>query len=183
MASEAQPAPPRTQHRGGTGQAASEPWEVPNGSRSGLVSAEVAARYAQAFSADPAGDDGLDIGLNAEIRSEPGARVSMRVEAFSDEQDALELVLETAQHITWWKSLSYFVAVQGSRGLGPELRIETRDRVHRASQLLYLPDLTRYGVIELWKGGFLNFGAFIGSLPINSFANRGRSIVFRWEED
>ena len=55
--------------------------------------------------------------------------------------------------------------------------------MHRASQLLFLPDLTRYGVIELWKGGFLGFGAFIGSLPINSYANRGRSIVFRWEED
>jgi hypothetical protein len=106
---------------------------------------------------------GLDIGLNTEIRSEPGARVSMRVEAFSGEQDALELVLETAQHISWWKSLSYFIAVQGGRGFGPEIRVETKDRVHRASQLLYLPDLTRYGVMELWKGGFLGFVAFIGS--------------------
>jgi len=166
-----------------TEQAVSEQWDAPGGSGAAVISAEAAARYAQALPADPAGDDGLDIGLTTEIRSEPGARVSMRVEAFSGEQDALQLVLETAQHITWWKSLSYFFAVQGGRGLGPELRIETKDRVHRASQLLFLPDLTRNGVIELWKGGFLGFGAFIGSLPINSYANRGRSIVFRWEED
>src|SRR5687767_7370484 len=112
----------------------SEQWDVPSGSVSALASAETASRYAQALSADPAGDEGLDIGLNTEIRSEPGARVSMRIEALSGEQDALELVLETAQHITWWKSVSYFIAIQGGRGLGPELRVETRDRVHRASQ-------------------------------------------------
>jgi hypothetical protein len=128
-------------------------------------------------------DEGLDVGLNTWIRNEPGYRVSLRVEDFGGEQDALEIALETADHITWWKSLSYFVAVQGGRGYGPELRIETKNTVHRAALLLFLPDLTRYGILEVWKGGVLGFGAFVGSLPINSYANRNRRIIFKFEED
>jgi len=79
--------------------------------------------------------------------------------------------------------LTYFLAVQGGRGVGPEIRIETMNGTHEAKQYLFLPDLTSYGPFDLWKGGVLNFGAFAGSLPINAYANRGRSVVFTWYED
>jgi hypothetical protein len=134
------------------------------------------------MSTDTTADEGLDIGLDTMIADQPGARVQFQVESFGD-ADAIELVLRTDNHITWWKSLSYFPQMQGSRGYGPEARIETRDSVHEARLLLFLPDLTRNGVIELWKGGFLGFGAFVGSLPIDSFANRGRRLIFTWHED
>jgi hypothetical protein len=172
----------------GAANIASENWDTPGGPANNRsipdpISAEAAAQYALVASADAASDEGLPVGLNTWLRNEPGYRISLRVEEFGAEQDALEMVLETAQHIAWWKSLSYFIAVQGGRGYGPEQRIETKDRLHRVAQILFLPDLTRYGVFEVWKGGFLGWGAFMGSLPINSYANRNRSIIFRVEED
>ena len=144
------------------------------------ISAEAAAQLAVAL--DASAEGGLPPGLNFMIRDEPGYRIALSVEDLGN-QDAMEMVLQTEQYITWWKSLSYFPAVQGGRGLGPEIRIETRDRVHEARQLLVLPDLTSSGIFELWKGGFLGFGAFAGSLPINAYANRGRRFTFRWVED
>jgi hypothetical protein len=134
------------------------------------------------MSTDPTSNDGLDIGLDSMIRDEPGARVALAVESLGDD-NALEMVLRTDDRITWWKSCSYFLQVQGGRGYGPELRIETRNSVHEARQILYLPDLTRNGVFEIWKGGFVGFGAFVGSLPIDSYANRGRRIIFTWHQD
>ncbi|GIH99495.1 hypothetical protein [Planobispora takensis] len=98
------------------------------------------------------------------ITDAPGARVALTVEEFHEDADAMELALQTPDHITWWKSVSYFPQLQGGRGYGPELRIETKDKVHEARMILFLPDLTRNGVIELWKGGFMNFGAFIAVL-------------------
>lgn len=152
------------------------------GSGDGLSSSALAAQYARVLSADSTSDEGLDPGLDWMIRDEPGYRIQFIVEAIV-EQDALEMVLQTADHITWWKSLSYFPAVQNGRGVGPEIRIETRNRDHTARQLLFLPDLTRYGTFELWKGGFLGWGAFAGSLTINSFANRGKRLRFIWHQD
>ena len=146
------------------------------------LSAAAAAQFAEVLAADPASDEALTPGLVTMIRDEPGYRISLSVEEFGSDS-ALEMVLQTDPQISWWKSCSYFMAAQGGRGTGPEIRIEVKDRVHEARQLLYLPDLTRYGVFELWKGGFAGFGAFAGSLPINSYANRNRRVIFRWLQD
>jgi hypothetical protein len=127
-------------------------------------------------------DEGLDIGIDSMIRDEPGYRIGFQVEAL-DDNSALEMMLRTDDPIRWWKSLSYFLQVQGGRGNGPEIRIETKNNVHEAQQYLFGPDLTAYGTFELWKGGFGGFGAFAGSLPINSWANRGRRIIFTWHQD
>lgn len=157
--------------------------EPPSDGRTGNnipISAETVGQLAVAL--DASAEGGLPPGLNFMIRDEPGYRIALSVEDLGNE-DAMEMVLQTEQHITWWKSLSYFPAVQGGRGLGPEIRIETRDRVHEARQLLVLPSLTDSGILELWKGGFVGFGAFAGSLPINAYANRGRRFTFRWVED
>ena len=134
------------------------------------------------MSDDPMSDQGLDIGINSMIRDEPGYRVGFTVEAFDDDS-SMEMVLQTDDQIRWWKSLSYFVALQNWRGSGPEIRIETKNDDHQATQILFGPDLTSSGVFELWKGGFGGFGAFAGSLPINAWANRGRRIIFTWHQD
>src|SRR5262245_44186610 len=118
------------------------------------------------MSQDAMSDLGLDIGIDSMLRDEPGYRIQFQVEANS-EPNSLEMVLHTIDSITWWKSLSYFPAVLGGQGIGPEIRIETKDRVHEVRQFLFRPALTSQGVFTLWKGGFLNFGAFAGSLPIN----------------
>lgn len=131
---------------------------------------------------DPLSDEGLDVGIDSMLRDEPGYRIGFQVEDLGN-SNALEMVLRTVDEITWWKSASYFLLVQGGRGAGPEIRIETKDDVHEARQYLFAPDLTAYGIFELWKGGFLGFGAFAGSLPINSWANRGRRLIFTWHAD
>jgi hypothetical protein len=129
---------------------------------------------------DAMADDGLDIGIDAMIRDEPGNRVRFRVEA-ADDAGQIELRLEVADDITWWKSLSYFTRV------GPwnleRYRIETKDDVKTAEQFIYTPDIAQFGRLELWKAGFLNFGAWVQSLDFNTWANRGRRFVFRWEDD
>jgi hypothetical protein len=133
------------------------------------------------MSQDPLSDQGLDIGIDSMLRDEPGYRVGFTVEAFNNNQ--MEMVLRTDDRIRWWKSLSYFVSLQNGHGLGPELRIETKDDVHEARQVLLGPALTSQGVFELWKGGGLGFGAFAGSLPINAWANRGRRLIMTWHQD
>jgi hypothetical protein len=125
-------------------------------------------------------DDGLDIGIDTMIRDEPGNRVRWRVEA-ADDPGQFEIRLEMADHITWWKSLSYFMRV-GSMNIERH-RIETKDRVKSAETIVYTPDIAQFGRLELWKGGAFGFGAFVQSLDFNSWANRGRRFVFRWEED
>ena len=82
MQSAAEPTPPRIQQYGGAEQAADEQWDVPSGPGSALVSAEAAVRYSQPTRQETMA---FDIGLITEIRSEPGARVSTRVEASSGE--------------------------------------------------------------------------------------------------
>jgi hypothetical protein len=128
------------------------------------------------MSDNPLADEGLSVGIDSMIRDEPGYRIGWQVEALGD-ANAMEMVLRTDDHIRWWKSLSYFLMVQGNRGAGHEIRIETKDNVHEARQLLFGPSLTAYGVLALWKGGFA------GSLPINSWANRGRRVIFHWHQD
>lgn len=178
MASVRQPAP---------GASATAPPGTPDqpdgpGHDGGSGDSAISVQYALVQSADATSEGGLVPGLDWMIRDEPGYRIQFVVEAIG-EQDALEMVLQTADHITWWKSLSYFPAVQNGRGVGPEIRIVTKDRDHTARQFLYLPDLTRYGTFELWKGGILGWGAFAGSLTINSYANRGRRLTFIWHQD
>jgi hypothetical protein len=134
------------------------------------------------MSDDALSDEGLDVGIDSMIRDEPGYRIGFQVESLGD-GNALEIVLRTDDPIRWWKSLSYFMLVQGGRGTGPEIRIETKDGTHEARQYLFGPSLTAYGLLELWKGGFGGFGAFAGSLPINSWANRDRRIIFTWHQD
>jgi hypothetical protein len=134
------------------------------------------------MSTDPRSDEGLDIGIDSMIRDEPGYRIGFTVEALNDDS-ALEMVLRTVGHITWWKSLSYFMLTQGGRGTGPEIRIETKNSEHEARQYLFGPALTAYGSLDLWKGGWGGFGAFAGSLPINAWANRGRRVIFTWHQD
>lgn len=133
-------------------------------------------------STDFMSDQGLDIGLDSMIRDEPGYRIAFNVENAGND-NGMEMVLRTANNITWWKSLSYFVAIQNFRGSGPEIRIETKDQVHEARQLLLGPALTASGALELWKGGFGGFGAFAGSIPVNAWANRGRRLIFTWRQD
>lgn len=134
------------------------------------------------MSQDPMSDLGLDFGISTMIRDEPGYRIRFQVEQFSD-QNSMEMVLRVASNITWWKSLSYFMQVQGGRGIGPENRIETKDSHKEARQILFGPALSSQGTFELWKGGFMGFGAFAGVLPINAWANKGRRIIFAWEQD
>jgi hypothetical protein len=121
-------------------------------------------------------DMGLDFGLNSMIRDE------LEVEDLGN-PDGMEMVLRTPDNIKWWKSLSYFMAVQGGSGVGPEIRIETKDNVHEAKQYLFGAALSSQGVFELWKGGFGGFGAFAGALPVNAWANRQRRIIFTWIQD
>ncbi len=130
------------------------------------------------MSHDPLSDDGLDVGLNTMLRDEPGYRIGLTVEAFSQESQALEMVLRSEPHITWWKSLSYYPFMQGSSPTGPENRIETKDDTHEARLLLFAPNLSSLGVFTLWKGGFMGFGAYAGQMPINGWANMRRRIIF-----
>jgi hypothetical protein len=134
------------------------------------------------MSDDPRSDQGLDVGIDSMLRDEPGYRIGFTVEAFDDDQ-SMEMILRTDDQIRWWKSCSYFVLLQNGRGQGPEQRIETKNDVHEARQILFAPDLTSLGVFELWKGGFGGFGAFAGSLPVNAWANRGRRLIFTWHQD
>jgi len=127
-------------------------------------------------------EQGLKIGTNSMIRDEPGNRIRFQVEAFNDE-NSMEMVLRTIANITWWKSLSYFMLFQGGHGLGHEIRIETKNEIHEAKQILHGPALTAAGMLVLWKGGPIGIGLHVGSLPINAWANRGRRIVFTWEQD
>ncbi len=131
---------------------------------------------------DAMSDQGLDFGISSMIRDEPGYRIRFEVEDLGT-PDGLEMVLRTADKITWWKSLSCFIAVQGGRGVGPEIRIETKDNVHEARQFLLGDALSSQGTLELWKGGFLGFSAFAGALPINLRANRQRRLIFTWTQD
>ncbi|MEU4160744.1 hypothetical protein [Actinoplanes sp. NPDC026670] len=134
------------------------------------------------MSTDPRSDEGLEFGIDSMIRDEPGYRIGFTVEALGNDE-SLEIVLRTVDRIRWWKSLSYFMFVQGNRGAGPEIRIETKNDTHEARQFLFGPALTSIATLELWKGGIGGFGAFAGSLPINAWANRGRRIIFTWHQD
>jgi hypothetical protein len=129
---------------------------------------------------DAMGDDGLDFGVNAMIRDEPGNRVRFRVEQ-ADDPGMLELRLEMADYMTWWKSLSYFMRVGGSNI--ERYRIQTQNEDKSAGQFINSPELIQFGRLELWKAGVLNFGAYVASLDFNSWANRGRRFVFTWEQD
>lgn len=134
------------------------------------------------MSQDPMSDDGLDVGINSNIRDEPGYRIQLAVEAYPENQ-SMEMVLRVVDRITWWKSLSYFPYVQGWSPTGQEIRIETKDRTKEARQILYGPNLSSMGMFQLWKGGFGGFGAYAGQMPINGWANRGRRVIFTWTED
>lgn len=132
------------------------------------------------MSQDPMDAEGLDIGIDTMIRDEPGNRVRFRVEQ-ADDPGQIEMRLEVADHITWWKSVSYFMRV-GSQNV-ERYRIETKNRRKEAEQIIYTPEIIQFARFELWKGGFMGFGAFVTSLDFNSWGNRGRRFVFRWEED
>jgi hypothetical protein len=134
------------------------------------------------MSTNPMDDTGLDFGISSRIRDEPGYRVQFDVEQFPEDQ-AMEMVLRMSDRLTWWKSLSYFPYVQGWSPTGQEIRIETKDRTKEARQLLYGPNLSSMGMFSLWKAGTFNFGAYVGQMPINGWANRGRRIIFTWLED
>jgi hypothetical protein len=131
------------------------------------------------MSEDPMSADGLDIGIESMIRDEPGNRVRFRVEA-ADDPDQIEMRLEVADHITWWKSVSYFMRADG---MAERFRIETKNQTKSAEQLISSANIVQLGRIELWKGGFSGWGAFVAALDLNTWANRGRRFVFRWEED
>ncbi len=132
------------------------------------------------MSQDAMADDGLDIGIDTMIRDEPDNRVRFRVEQ-ADDPGQIEMRLEVADNITWWKSLSYFMRV-GTVNIERH-RIETKNNVKSAEVIIYTPEIAQFGRLELWKGGFLGFGAWVQSLDFNTWANRGRRFVFRWEED
>lgn len=132
------------------------------------------------MSEDAMAPDGLDIGIDAMIRDEPGYRIRFRVEA-ADDPGMLEMRLEVAEHIRWWKSLSYFMRI-GNQTI-ERWRIETRNNDKDAQQFINVPEVVQFGYLELWKGGFIGFGARASSLDFNVWANRGRRFVFRWEQD
>jgi hypothetical protein len=129
---------------------------------------------------DAMADDGLDIGISTMIRDEPGYRVGFRVEA-ADDPGQMEMRLEVARHITWWKSASYFMRVGGSNI--ERYRIETKNGRKSAEQIIPTSEILQFGRFELWKAGVLGFGAWVASLDLNTWANKGRRFVFRWEED
>ena len=129
---------------------------------------------------DAMAGDGLDIGIEASIRDEPGYRVRLFVEQ-ADDPNQIEMRLAVNPDITWWKSLSYFMRV-GSQNI-ERYRIETKDAVKQAEQLIHTPEIVEFGRFELWKAGVFGFGAWAGSLDFNSWANRGRRFVFYWDED
>jgi hypothetical protein len=126
-------------------------------------------------------DDGLDIGIDTSIRDEPGYRIQFRVEA-ADDPGQMELRLEVDDDITWWKSASFFY----NTGLNTRTeyrRIETKDAVKSAEAIIYTPEVPQFGRVELWKGGVLAAGALAATMDLNTWANRGRRLVFHWLED
>jgi len=129
---------------------------------------------------DAMSDDGLAIGIDTAIRDEPGARVRFRVEA-ADDPNVIEMRLEIADSITWWKSVSYFQRV-GSQDI-ERYRIECKDGTKSAEQLINPAEISEFGRFELWKGGFLGFGAQVQTMQFNARANRGRRFVFSWISD
>src|SRR2546430_11549270 len=58
-----------------------------------------------------------------------------------------------------------------------QIRIETKNDDHQATQILFGPYLTSSGVFELWKCGVAGFGAFAGALSLNALANPGRRLL------
>jgi hypothetical protein len=62
-------------------------------------------------------------------------------------------------------------------------RIETKNGRKSAEQIIPTSEILQFGHFELWKAGVLGFGARVTSLDLNTWANRGRRFVFRWEED
>jgi hypothetical protein len=131
---------------------------------------------------DPLGDEGLDIGLDTMARDEPGARIHFEVRQADDPQN-VEFRLEVADHITWWKSLDIYMALTPGTFIPIGRRIETKDAVKAAEAFVQPFELTKFGRVSLWKGGFLGFGAWVLDWHYNAWANRGRKFVFRWEED
>ncbi|MFC9129708.1 hypothetical protein ACFT4A_23035 [Streptomyces sp. NPDC057099] len=93
----------------------------------------------------------------------------------------MEFVLNTVDGITWWKSLSVFMRVGWVNS--EVLRIETKDSVHHAEGFLQPFQMLEYARIDLWKGGFLGFGAYVLGWDFNAWANRGRRLVFTWQAD
>jgi len=134
------------------------------------------------MSTDPWSSEGLDIGLVAMVRDEPGYRIQLQVAPAGDPENT-EFRLEVADRITWWKALVPFlgwgwwmIPIDGSR-------IETRDDVKGAEGFFQPHQLTAWGRFELWKAGFLGLGAFAARWDYNPWAQRGRKLVFRWLED
>jgi hypothetical protein len=132
------------------------------------------------MSHDAMADDGLDIGIDTMIRDEPGNRIRFLVEQ-ADDPGQIEMRLEVVTRITYWKSLSYFMRV-GQQPIEYR-RIETKDEVKSAEAIIYTPEILQFGRFELWKGGFMGFGAFVQSLDFNAWANRGRRFRFVWFGD
>jgi hypothetical protein len=134
---------------------------------------------------EPLGDEGLDIGLHHTIRDEPGYRIDFDVEGAGDPQN-VEFRLRVVDSITWWKSLSannYFGGVGGGMVPWPLFRIETKDATKEADAFVQPFQMLKFGHVELWKGGFLGFGAWAQGWDINLWANQGRRFVFTWRED
>ncbi|MEU1819691.1 hypothetical protein ABZ543_31620 [Streptomyces roseifaciens] len=66
---------------------------------------------------------------------------------------------------------------------GEFLRIETKDSVHHAEGFLQPFQIMEYDRVDLWKGGFLGFGAYVLGWDFNAWANRGRRFIFTWHDD
>ena len=133
------------------------------------------------MSADPMADDGLDIGIDSKIRDEPGYRIQFRVEA-ADDPGQMELRLEVDDDITWWKSASFFYN-NGLKSRTEYRRVETKDAVKSAEAIILSTEIPQFGIVELWKGGFGGLGAFAATMQLNTWANKGRRLVYHWLED
>lgn len=131
---------------------------------------------------NPLGDEGLDIGLKTMARDEPGNRVSFEVRAAGDAQN-VEFRLEVDDQITWWKSLEVYMALIPGWYIPINKRIETRDSYKETETFVQPFELTKFGKVTLWKGGFMNFGAWVLDWHYNVWANQGREFVFRWMDD
>jgi len=107
-------------------------------------------------------------------------RITYKVENLGD-SGKVRFVLQTANSITWWKSLDLFA----NAGTNPVHvnRIETKDSVHSTEVDYlagYMPDSY---TLELWKAGVFNIGIKVRTLELSKSDTLGKKITFRWERD
>ncbi|WP_434381972.1 hypothetical protein [Melittangium boletus] len=97
------------------------------------------------------------------------------------DKSKVRLVLQSADDITWWKSLDIYTT--SGTTAGHAYRIETKDKLHEVSKDYPAGEMQSSYRVEFWKAGVFNIGVKVYTLELGRTSTLGKKLTFRWERD